>query len=139
MAIYRLEPIAPWDAVKHWSIIVGRVAECGVAAGDLRSPDEWLERIESKDAQLWLIRKGQNIAGCVITEIYDTRRGKTCAMPVTAADDMAAAIPVVLDVIGRWAKEHGCQRLEGVGRRGWARALKAYGWRELVTVVEARI
>jgi hypothetical protein len=139
MAILRLEPIAPWEAHASWPAIVGRVAECGVAAGDLRSPGEWLERIQSKDAQLWLVRKGQNIVGVVITEIYDTRRGKTCAMPVTAADDMVAAIPVVLDVIGRWAREHDCKRLEGVGRKGWARALKAYGWQELATVVEARM
>jgi hypothetical protein len=139
MAIHRLEPIAPWYAVKHWSLIVGRVADCGVAAGDLRSPDEWLERIVSKDAQLWLIRKGQNTAGVVITEIYDTVRGKTCAVPILGADDMAAAVPVAVDMISRWAREHDCTRLECVGRRGWARVLKQFGGQELATVVEVRI
>lgn len=139
MPILRLEPIAPWEAQQHWSLIVGRVADCGVAAGSLVSPDEWLERVYSKDAQLWLIRKGQNIAGCVITEIYDTRRGKTCAVPVLAADDMDAAVPVAVDMISRWAREHDCKRLECVGRRGWTRVLKRFGGQELATVVEVRI
>lgn len=139
MAILRLAPIQRDEVMNHWSMVVGRVAQCGVETGSITTPDEWLDRIMRGDAQLWLVMKGQNIAGCVITEIYDTVRGKTCGLPVTAADDMQAAIPVVMGMITPWAERHGCQRWEGIGRKGWPRALKAYGGRELATVVEGRI
>lgn len=122
-----------------WSLVVGRVAASGVAVASTTTPDQWLERLMAGTAQLWLIMKGQSISGVVITEIYDTVRGKTCGIPIAAADDMEAALPVVMGVVTLWAEQQGCKRWEGVGRKGWPRALKAYGAREVATVVEGRI
>jgi hypothetical protein len=139
MAILRLAPVLPSDVPGLWSQVVGRVAQCGVETASITTPDQWLERIMSGEAQLWVVLKGQTIAGCVITEIYDTVRGKTCGMPITAADDMVSAIPVAMDMITRWAEQQGCKRWEGVGRQGWQRVLKPYGGRAIATVVEGRI
>jgi hypothetical protein len=101
--------------------------------------ESYKARCLDRSAQLWLIRDHDQVSGAAITEVYDTIKGLTCAVPVVAAVSMEEAIVPVLDAIERWARAEGCVRLEGFGRQGWVRALKPYGWRPLSVVIEKDI
>lgn len=98
---------------------------------------EVYDRIKAKDMQLWRMLVADEVVGVVITEIYPTAAGKTCALPIVAGDIMPHLH--LLDVIKDWARQAGCVRLEGLGRPGWERALKRAGWRKIMTMVEATI
>lgn len=92
----------------------------------------------SRDAQLWMIVEGNRAVGCGVTEVYDTPKGLTCAVPVLAADDFAF-LEALFETLEAWARAEGCVRLEGYGRFGWVRALKAAGWRPIAAVIEKDI
>ena len=121
-----IEPIQPAGARHHWPVVEQWV-EAAASEISSWSADDWLRKIESAHAQLWLIRVGSVYTGVIITEIYDTAAGKTCALPIVGGSHLNASLSV-LEEIERWAKEQGCTRLQGDGREGWVRALRCLGW-----------
>lgn len=84
--------------------------------------------LQDRTRQLWLIEKDGHTTGAVVTEVYETQRGRTCAVPYAGGVEMPATIKVVLDTVEAWARSEGCVRLEVDGRRGWERMLKPHGW-----------
>lgn len=92
----------------------------------------------ARTAQLWMMIENSKAIGCGITEIYDTSKGMTCAVPILACDRFEA-LEVLFDVLEQWAKAEGCVRLEGYGRQGWVRALKPAGWRVVAVCIEKDI
>lgn len=133
-----LEPVLPHDARRLWPQVRGWVE---AAASDTASwtADDWLGRVLNGHAQLWLIVIGSDVRGVFITEIYDTAVGKTCALPIVAGEKLGTGALCVLSTIEAWAKEQACTRLQGDGREGWVRALKALGWRPVSVQIEKRI
>lgn len=133
-----LEPIAgplvatAWHFAEPW---VARACEEGALT---ETPESYKALCIAETAQLWLIQDFQVIGAC-ITEIYDTPKGLTCAVPVLAAVNFDDAVVPLFETVEQWAKAEGCVRLEGFGRLGWPRALKRYGWRPLSVVIEKDI
>jgi hypothetical protein len=132
-----LVPIQPADLDAYWPIVSSWV---GAAASDIASwsADDWKRKVETSHAQLWLVRLGPIVTGVIITEIYDTAAGKTCALPIVGGTHMKESLPV-LDAIESWAKSEGCTRLQGDGRKGWVKALQNIGWRPVSVQVEKGI
>lgn len=130
-----LEGISAEHVGMYWPHVSEWIAKAIVYAGHYWTLQDVRERLDSRDMQLWVIWNDGQMQGCICTEIYDTARGKTCAMPIVFAYDMTRSIGV-LDIIERWAKSHQCQRLQGEGRAGWERALKPHGFKKLTTQVE---
>lgn len=120
-----------------WPLVEWRVVKALRKCGDTHTSDDFYERCMSETAQLWLINESSRVTGLVITEIYASRRGKTCAIPVAAGS--MTAMGVVFEVVIPWAREASCTRLEVLGRNGWVKALKSRGFKPLATIVEAEI
>jgi hypothetical protein len=122
-----LVPIQPADLDLYWPLVEPWVE---AAASDIASwaVSDWRHKVETRHAQLWVVRIGSVPTGVIITEIYDTAAGKTCALPIVGGSHLNESLPV-LEEIEAWAKEQGCTRLQGDGREGWIRALKGLGWR----------
>lgn len=138
-------PVAPrFEAVPtrlisaYWARVEPMIAAAVVHSAVPWTSDDVLARLSINDMQLWLIWRGDELAGVVVSEIYDTGRGRTCALPVAASDDMAFCLGI-LDHIEVWARQQGCTRLQGEGRAGWERVLKPHGWRVVTTQVEKAI
>lgn len=113
-----------------------------ITAAVAESANRWttlevLERLLARDMQLWVVIADKNLVGVVVTEIYPTAAGKTCALPIVGGEILPHL--ELLGVIKAWADEAGCVRLEGMGRPGWERAVKKLGWRKIMTVYEARL
>lgn len=88
--------------------------------------------------QLWVIKDGEQVTGAIVTEIYPTAAGLTCALPVVGGV-MGDGVMEAMSRIESWAREQGCVRLRGEGRAGWERALKPYGWSKKTTVIEKQL
>lgn len=113
-----------------------------ITAAVAESANRWttlevLARLVSRDMQMWVVIEGQRLVGVVVTEIYPTAAGKTCALPIVGGEILPHL--ELLSVIKAWSDEAGCVRLEGMGRPGWERALRKLGWRKIMTVYEARL
>lgn len=85
------------------------------------------EDLKTAHRQLWGYQSGQDITGIVITEIYDTPRGKCCEIVGACGRETAKGqIEEVMARIEQWAQDIGCTRVRVLGRRGWARRLKGF-------------
>lgn len=77
------------------------------------------------------------ITGVVISEVYGHPHGLTVALPVSAGESIADAVDPLLSTIEFGARDIGAKRLEGNGRFGWTKVLKAHGWKPIrVTIAK---
>ena len=137
-AIPNLIPVISTDVVSWWALAEPWVRSAVDEFALLETAESYKARCVERTAQLWLITDGHHTVGCGITEIYDTPKGLTCAVPVAAAVSMEHIGPA-LEEIEAWAKAEGCVRLQGYGRLGWVRALKPHGWRPRAVEIEKDI
>lgn len=130
-----LEGIRPEHVSLYWPHVDKWIESAVEDAGHCWTASDVRYDLIRSRLQLWIIWRDGVMQGCICTHIFESPRGKTCAMPVVFCYDMDANIGV-LDTIERWAKSISCVRLQGEGRAGWERALKPYGWRKITTQVE---
>lgn len=123
---------AKWHLAEPW-------VRSAVEYALLETVESYKARCLGRTAQLWLIRDKDRVAGAAITEVYDTPAGLTCAVPVVAAESLEDVLAPCFVIIESWARAEGCTRLQGYGRLGWTRALKAYGWRPRAVEIEKDI
>jgi hypothetical protein len=124
---------ASWHLAESW---VARAVEEGAL---IETVEGYKARCIDGTAQLWLIRDEIQVFGAMISEVYETARGRTCAAPVVSAVSLDDVLVPLFQEFERYARSHGCSRLEGFGRLGWIRALKPHGWRAVAVVIEKDI
>jgi hypothetical protein len=123
-----------WPLVERW---VATALRRGNAD---QSPADICRHVERGTMHLWLAwADGEpRPRGVWITEVLESARGRICNIVVLAGDKFETWHPLV-DYLAEWAREYGCVRLSLVGRRGWARRLRAAGWREAAVTLERLI
>lgn len=88
---------------------------------------------------LWRIEEDGDLSAYCVTNIYSTDGvGAIAQIHLFASDDMKKALPL-LDYFTVWAKRRGVDYIEVIGRKGWERALKPYGFRHEYTSLFKRI
>lgn len=132
-------PIQPHQVAETWPLVAEMVESSVEETGSLTTAGEFKFRCDAGTNQLWLIAGEEGLEGCLITEVYPSPRGKTCGIPIAAGTNMQYHLAEVFEVLTAWAKEADCVRFEGVGRKGWVKALQGRGWRPVATIIEARI
>lgn len=130
-----LEGVSPAHLDLYWPRVERWIASAVHDAGHCWTSEDVRQDLDTARMQLWVIWKDGTMRGCIVTHVFESPRGLTCAMPVVGCDDMAGCIGV-LDTIEAWAKSLKCVRLQGEGRAGWERALKPRGWSKITTQVE---
>jgi len=101
--------------------------------------DGILRSIESKDHQLWVIRKESEILAVIVTEINNYPEYRVLHAPYIAGNGMNEWFDSAFDVLESFAKHHGCKYLTGCGRRGWVKQGASRGYQEVYTVVRKQI
>lgn len=92
-------------------------------SGNRADLEEVLEDIERGHAQLW-----ETDNATVVTQVSDY--GVFRCLNVWLAGGRLEEIIGLLDSAERFAKAHGCTKIEVNGRRGWKRALRDHGFKE---------
>lgn len=88
--------------------------------GGTHALDDVRAAVARGDMQLW---PGECCA--MVTELVTYPRLK--AVRIFAGGGDMLEMLRMSDAVIRWAAEEGCQRVEGFGRSGWMRALRAMG------------
>ncbi len=89
--------------------------------------------IVHKDMQLWVMFNASGICGATVTQIIKYPRKKVL-MLVFIAGEHADSWLNLIDGIKDFAKEHGCESIEGYGRPGWEKLSKPLGFEKIHTI-----
>ena len=79
--------------------------------------------------ELWVVMDGKKMIAVITTRVIEYPERRALAMDFIGGTRMKEWLPMVQDVISRYAKDHNCKYLEGYGRKGWGRWLGKYGWK----------
>lgn len=90
------------------------------------------EMLDRRDIALWVMiddTNGMPVAAATTRLIeYPTRRAM--AIDWVGGKRMKEWLPQLSDLMDKYAKDNGCEHIEGMGRHGWLRALAGYGYRK---------
>ena len=95
------------------------------------------QRVISGEYHLWMFFDENNAAeGALITrfEIYPLKR--ILNLMFIGGENIEAWHEELLETLERFAKENGCDGLEIVGRYGWKKFLKKFGWEASFIICE---
>ena len=95
------------------------------------APEDIVDMLEARDAQLWVAVGGEGIAAALVTKINLYPRQKRCVLFLSAGELKAHLRH--LPEVEAWAKAQGCDVVELNGRPGWERVMPGYR-RALVTL-----
>lgn len=98
------------------------------------------ESIKAFQAQLWLFHTGPEIHVAVVTRIsYTASRTRVCTIYMASGGSLELWMDYCITVVEKWAKEQGCDYLQIVGRKGWARKTQHRGFMENSRLLRKRI
>jgi|TARA_R100001530_G_scaffold90666_1_gene63013 hypothetical protein len=96
-----------------------------------------MDGLYSGQFNLWMaFDENNNPAGAVVTSIEKYPLRKMVNLLFCAGDDLDGWHKEMLDALEKHMWETGCRGLEVVGRYGWQRFLKKYGWEANYVVCE---
>jgi len=84
--------------------------------------------ITDYDHQLWIAFENDKIYCAVVTEIANYPRCRILAMQFTGGVELKKWKKPMLEILQRWAKDNGCEKIESPGRPGWARVFRDDGY-----------
>lgn len=124
------------DIDKLWEAVAPMLAEAlkydnsGMRLKDLK------EELDADQMQLWIV--ADDVIRCAaVTKIANSLYGTHFARILfLAGDHIDEWLGELLTIIEKWAKEHGCDVIEAVGRKGWERVGKKFNYRHSYTVIQ---
>jgi len=92
--------------------------------------DNIYDRIVEDGYQLWIAFEDTKVKGAVVTNIITYPQRKLLSMTYCGGENLAEWKDPMLDILRRYAKDVGCDAIEAVARRGWAKIFKNDGHKE---------
>jgi len=89
----------------------------------------------SQDMQLWIIRAGEALEAVAVTEIVNYPSRKVVRVNIGTGSNFREWIPL-LSEIEEWGKENGCDGLESIARKGWAKVWGKQGYNQTHVFLE---
>ena len=82
-----------------------------------------LEKLLAGD---WILLLLGDAAAVACVEVCQYPRSLTVRVPIIGGTGMTEWLPALMETVEGWARKIGADRVEGCGRRGWARAAPGY-------------
>jgi hypothetical protein len=87
--------------------------------------------IEEQGYQLWVAFDESNkIKGAVVTEICNYPQRRVLSMTYCGGENLVEWKDPMLDLLRRYAADVGCDAIEAVARKGWAKVFKNDGYKD---------
>ena len=142
----KLSPVHPFLLEECWDEAEACLAKACEVSGGRTSIDSLRAEVESGHQTLWLLHKGTDgmmAAATTCFTDYPDRRLLTISF-FGSHDSNSRPVwyndrDVVVSTLSRWAKGNGCDGIEIIGRRGWAKALEPLGFKVSSTIMEAEV
>jgi hypothetical protein len=129
----RIRQVTPAELAYHWRRIEPMFASALQFAVGRYEPIDLLVLAGRGVYQGWFIEedapgngKLPKIIAVVLTTLVVYPRRKCCSIFLIAGDRMAEWIDDLVETMATYAREQGCDHLEGQGRNGWGRVVPSY-------------
>lgn len=129
----RLEQPSWWDIPEIWPEIAPLVERSLSHAARLYYPKDIRDALMFQKMKLWLAYEMGKLKAFAVTQLDAYPRLKSCSVIIIAGEDMGAWLHFH-EAIEKYAKERGCEAVEGFGREGWKKMVKPLGY-EVATVI----
>lgn len=106
--------------------------------GNLGRFDELEKDVLTGAAILWIGVEDNAVRVSVVTQILLTEKSKICMVQACGGDGLNNWIGL-LPVIENYARVNKCDAVRLMGRKGWARVLKGYGYAIAKVVMERQL
>jgi len=120
-----LLPIPSHKINDIWPQVVVRLSEAIKTARGRLTIDDLKRFLISKDLVLWVSLRDKKIEAMAVTEIIQHPRKKMCFVRLMTGEDYANWVHLEQGIAG-WAKSIGCDGMEAIARKGWAKIFKNY-------------
>lgn len=90
--------------------------------GSFHTLESVLGRLLLREADLWLVREGEQVSAALVTAMEHAPRGRCFVVELLGGEGMHRWIHLIRD-LERWATLHGASRIRVLGRVGWGRML----------------
>lgn len=110
---------AVWDSIKD------RLQSAINSANGRFTIEDARKYLEEKDWVLWCSVRDKKIEAIAITEVLQYRRKKMCMVRIMTGENYANWIGLEKG-IADWAKSVGCDGMEAIARKGWAKVFTEY-------------
>jgi hypothetical protein len=93
------------------------------------------DAISAHKVQVWLAAKDEKIRFCLFTRVGQLPAYRTLELFWASGEGMPdQAAPTLEAVLDEFAVRQGCTEIQVIGRRGWEKILKKWGFRHMATV-----
>ncbi len=92
--------------------------------------------IETGRYDLWVAYAEGEILGAEVTTIVEYPRKRALCSLFTGGKRLREWREPMMDLLIRFARDAGCQAIEGQGRASWVKLLEPYGVREMAVLFE---
>ncbi len=89
--------------------------------------------LRERDMQLWVAYNNSGLKACCVTQIIPYPQKKVMFLVFSAGIDSENWLHFT-ETLNEFAKEQGCTSSEILGRRGWKKKMKQFGFEEIHTV-----
>lgn len=106
---------------------------------DTWTPDQLLASALSGHVQPWLLLSDGNPTCFMLTQFYKTQNRAIFQIFWAYGVDLQEMFPLLSDAFDRFAADHGAEKIEIQGRRGFERWLRPFGFEHDYTVYSRRV
>ena len=92
-------------------------------------PEDVYSLVVDYNYPLWIAFDDEGIKGTVITRFVQYPRKKYLFLEFCGGRDGFSWKAPMLDVLRSWAKDNGCDGIEGAGRAGWQKVFEKDGYK----------
>lgn len=97
------------------------------------TPEEILQKLRDNEGLLWVYGSENFVASAMVTWVTDYPSSRVMSVPYAGGN--LSQILKCAPAIREYAEFAKCDYIDVTGRRGWVRALKLQGFREVQTTV----
>jgi len=120
-----LLPIPSDKLDKVWGRVEGYLQSAVDSANGRFTLEDAYKFLSEKYWVLWVSVRDKKIEAIAVTEILQHPKKKICMVRIMSGKDYANWVGLE-DGIAQWAKSIGCDGMEAIARKGWAKVFKKY-------------
>lgn len=114
-----------WLVVEGWLRRAVKVAKGTWQVEDIK------KSIEDGHVVLWMVLEEDTLTpvACFTTRIAQMPRARGLAIDWVGGRRMSEWLPDLSNLLDNYARDNDCSYIEGMGRKGWSRALTMFGYK----------
>lgn len=139
MSNYHISLVPSEYVDEIWPTVEPYVVKALSYASGKYTPEDVYNLVVEFNYPLWIAFNDEGIKGTVITRFMEYPRKKYLFLEFCGGQDGFSWKAPMLEVLRSWAKDNGCDGIEGAGRDAWQRVFKSEGYKRTLQHFEMPI